>query len=214
MNRIYKILLVLSIMTILTGSTLGTPTKTKFAPPDMVQKHQQDIFKELRNKSDSDSKLDNIPIDITTIPPAQLAYNDLYTFTDKTLNDVHTQEQSMPYTLMTRYVTLRYPSTLAITFSSEIQTQFYDYYDPDDKITYTYPGFATVGIYIDGVEIAPGSVFYKFGYTPYEDAISVHSFTFRNSYVPAGKHKIEVKASAEAYFWWKSLIVYISGSNS
>lgn len=185
--------------------------EVKKATPQIIEKVRKEFEQKYRPKIEIVKTVEiNNAVAIST---EQLQYADIWTFAD--YNGQIIDENSADI-LMTRYINLRYPSTLALTFSSELETNPYLYIDDVSGEEYVLAGFAYVVIYIDGNEI-PYPIVYKSGqYDPDTGSIeygdySTSSYTFREPYISAGNHRIDVKARGSASFGYKSLTIAASG---
>lgn len=184
----------------------------KYVTPQMVEKIRTDI----RQKINANITVENGQHENTnSILPGQLAYTDIWTFSDTNHNEIANPILPEDITIMTRNITLKYPSTLGITFSSEVETTPYWYDFPPDE-GYLVPGYVNIAVKIDGVYTLPGVVWFKQG--PYSgsdgfvDSFETNSFTFRNSYVGTGTHIIEVKAFGSGELYFKTLTVFANGA--
>jgi hypothetical protein len=123
----------------------------------------------------------------------QLTYTDMWTYlSTQSFYSGSSSWSDVPG--MTQKITIRYPSTLAVMFTSETG------------------GDVNIRILLDGSELGPGTV----GYDRYEipGTLESHSFNFRREWVSTGTHTIKVQQKSGSKYGgtlYKSMIVLVNG---
>lgn len=185
MKRMYRLLMSIFLISILVA-TATTNTK------DIKDTKNDD--KLIPDVSDKNNVVEEtIPIDIAVPTIDQLTYTDVWT--NYSTKNIYLDTLDMPTEVFSNSITLRFPSTITVAFSSQVDA------DPfTGAVDILYSSYIRIYITVDGVKILPGDIMFRgignLGSS--NDSWVPNSYTFFKNYLPVGTHKIKVYAHWDA----------------